>query len=150
MGVLKVDTIHPTHECFDDALGFMEKRVLEALRAAAPPPLHLILVHAICLMPAEQPNAGKLFVHAWVEEDDLCWDAGIANGTFRIVYAVERQEFYAHLRPQHVTKYTMKEAYEENKKSGHHGPWKDEYLPLCRKKSEANESSSEAPSLPTS
>lgn len=138
--VLKIEDIQPTHACFDDTMDFISRRIKEAMLDGSRPPRHLVLVHGICLMPAAQENAGQPFAHAWVEEGKLCWDTGLANGQFRCVYAVDREEYYAHLRPQCITRYTLEQVYEENKRTATYGPWKEEYLALCRK----NESSSEA------
>jgi hypothetical protein len=149
---MEIDRIDPTHTCFDDALDYISSRIMEAALKGQPPPLHLILVHAICLIPEGQPDAGKPFVHAWVEDEALCWDAGIVAGIGRVVYAVNPIEYYRRLRPtSQRTRYNLEEVYEENKRTGHHGPWKPEYLALCRPQSKTpTASSSEADSSPTS
>lgn len=124
------NVIYPTGKCFDDALEFFGECVKQ------PGEEHRFrLAHGICLMPDEQPNAGQPFAHAWVVEfarnGVLVWSFGIWKG-FRIRYSAERGEMYAHLRPQAVTYYTAEEAWNENRRTGHYGPWRAEYLALVR------------------
>lgn len=118
--------ILPTHHCFDDALDFIEERLRRNASA-----LHLVLVHGIALGPSG-PHEGEPFAHAWVEEDDVAWDCGMLDGQ-RVYYSLERGEFYASLRIQDFTRYTLREAWQENQRSGHYGPWKAEYAALCGK-----------------
>lgn len=119
--------ILPTQHCFDDALDFIAERVKAE-------PTHawrtdLILVHGICLIP-NGPRLGERFAHAWVEENDLCWDAGIVNGE-QVYYSMFHEAFYLILKVQETTRYTIKEAWIENKKANNYGPWLPEYLELC-------------------
>src|SRR4051812_46624940 len=124
--------IYPTHKCFDDAMEFCEERA----RADAPGWRELRLVHGIVLVPDGQPpdaeaQPGDRSAHAWVEDGDLCWDAGIINGHY-VRYSVERDEFYRHHRVQQTTVYTMVEALIENRRTRSYGPWRPEYQALCR------------------
>lgn len=121
-------TIHPTHTCFDDALDYCGERFKEG----APEAHKLILVHAICLKPEGQPGAGERFAHAWVEQGDECVDHGILDGE-RVRFTAERAEYYARLRPQDVTRYTMREAALMNIRHHTYGPWEERYSVLCRK-----------------
>jgi hypothetical protein len=114
----------PTHHCFDDALDFIAARLGRDASAR-----HLLLVHGIALAPAGQ-HEGEPFAHAWVEEQGVVWDSGILDGV-PVHYSVERDDFYASLRIQCFTRYTVREAWLENHRSGHYGPWKDEYRALC-------------------
>ena len=119
----------PTHTCFDDALDYLVHRI------RADPSLfsadQLYLVHGIALAPEGQ-HAGEPFAHAWVEEHDKVWQAGIlADDGVRIYYAMDRAEFYEKWRIQKSTRYTAKEADEENVRSNHYGPWLEEYRELC-------------------
>lgn len=116
--------ILPTHTCFDDALDYIERRVL------AHPSIgfgtSLLLVHGICYRPDDVP-----FAHGWVEDAGVVWDAGLIEGR-RVWFAVNREEYYAKMRITDVTRYTMREVWVENTRSGNYGPWKPEYLALCR------------------
>jgi hypothetical protein len=113
----------PTHHCFDDALEYLNLRVL------ADPTLargrRLELVHGLAIGDDGQPYA-----HAWCEEGRLCWDAAMADGQ-RIWYSVVRHEFYRARRVHTITRYSVRQACLENLRSGHFGPWKDEYRALC-------------------
>jgi hypothetical protein len=121
-----MNTIRPTHHCFDDALDYIEMRVLGDPALARGETL--IVVHAICLTP-EGPNAGEPFAHAWCEEGAAVWDAGILDGC-RIFFQVERAEWYRKMRPVRTTKYTIREACEENYRTNHYGPWDPVYRAL--------------------
>jgi hypothetical protein len=120
-------TILPTQKCFDDALDYITLRLEEDPEGAARDTLRL--VHAIALAP-DGPQAGTPFAHAWVEDGDLVWASGLLDGQL-IYFAVNREEYHRELRVQDATTYTIAEALEENRKSGHYGPWKDEYRALC-------------------
>lgn len=129
--------IYPSHKCFDQAVEFCEARA----RANHPSvDTTLRLVHGIILVPEDQPadasdaRPGERSVHAWVEDGDLVWDAGILADGRRIEFAVEKAEYYNHYRVQETTVYTMWELLEQNRASGHYGPWRPEYKALCRVK----------------
>jgi hypothetical protein len=113
----------PTHHCFDDALEYLNQRVL-----AEPTLAHgraLELVHAIAI-----GDDGVHYAHAWCEEDGLCWDAALYQGD-RVWYSVRRAEYYKALRVHTITRYTVRQACLENLQSGHYGPWKDVYRTAC-------------------
>jgi hypothetical protein len=126
--------IFPTHRCFDNAVEFCDRRA----RARHPSVETLRLVHGIILVPRDQPTGltdaepDMRSVHAWVEDGDLVWDAGLLDGV-QIEFAVQKAEYYAHYRVQETTVYTMRELLEHNRASGHYGPWRPEYRALCRK-----------------
>lgn len=119
--------IMPTHTCFDDALEFVEMRLSEKKLFADSD--ELLVVHGIALAP-EGERAGEPFAHAWVEEGDLAYQAGMLMGG-KVWYGVQREEFYLALRIQRATRYTLREAWERNRESGHFGPWEPEYETLC-------------------
>lgn len=129
-----MDVIYPTHKCFDDSMEFCEARAV-----ARHPSVDttLRLVHGIILTPEDHPEgsdglrAGDRSVHAWVEDGDLVWDAGVLGNGQRIQYAIAKAEYYAHYRVQETTVYTMREVLEQNRASGHYGPWRREYRALC-------------------
>jgi hypothetical protein len=117
--------ILPTHTCFDDALDWI---VLEMKRDRKRR-FDLFLVHGIM-----QAEDGSLYAHAWVEDEaaggPFCWDFGLI-GDASCAYAVEKSEYYAGRRVQEVTRYTPMEAWRENERTTHYGPWKPEYQALC-------------------
>lgn len=126
--------ILPTHQCFDDALDLL------AEFASSPwPPLDIVLVHGIARQPEDHPfDPGKRFAHAWVEVGGEVWDAGVLDDGRRVRFSVKCAEYYAHLRIEAPTRYTPEEAWLENVRSGMYGPWKPEYLALCRQPPEAH------------
>jgi hypothetical protein len=123
------NTIYPTNTCFDDALDLIAS-ILKAHPHAAYTD-EFVLVHAICV----HPDDGHDFSHAWVEDNPRgrVLAMGIYKGE-RIMVIEERPKFYAELKPKDVTKYTPREAWQENKRTMHYGPWKEQYLKLCRDK----------------
>lgn len=120
--------ILPTHCCFDDALDFIAARLQREPRDRD----DLFLVHGIALAPSG-PHAGEPFAHAWVEEwngaHGVVWESGLLDG-LQVCYSVEHEEYYSALRIREFTRYTAREAWRENQRSGHYGPWKDEYRAL--------------------
>ena len=120
--------ILPTNACFDDALELIAERVKETPTLAFG--RALILVHGIARGLEDGPRPDEPYAHAWVEEGDQCWDAGLLDGQ-RIYYAVSREEFYAARRIQTTTRYTVRQAALENLRTGHFGPWVAEYRALC-------------------
>lgn len=118
-------TIFPTHTCFDDSLDF----IAENLRLK-PELLHeFTLAHGICLAP-DGPKKGEAFAHAWVEQGPEVWQSGILNGE-KIFYSMARAEFEEALKVQSVTRYTVREAAEQNRIHGTYGPWERRYKTLC-------------------
>ena len=127
-----MNDILPTRHCFDDAVELIEARVTEDPKVAHEE--RLVLVHGICLLPNADPvtggEKGKPFVHGWVEEGTLVWDSGLWAEQ-RIYYAAAKDEWYAAMRVQETTRYTIRELFEENQRSGHYGPWVDRYRQLA-------------------
>lgn len=119
------DTIHPTHTCFDDVFEYLvrwyKRDPLDA-RAA-------VIVHGICLFP-DGPRAGERFAHAWIEHGEYLSQSGIYDGT-KVWFTVSRAEWYAKMRPQQTTRYTLTEAWMEVAIATHLGPWRPEYRALC-------------------
>jgi hypothetical protein len=120
--ISKVDLL-PTGHCFDDALEYLNQRVLAEPTLAKDRRLELI--HGIAI-----GDAGEPYAHAWCEEGRLCWDAALADGQ-RMWYSVRRHEFYAARRVHTITRYSVRQACLENLRSRHYGPWKDVYRALC-------------------
>jgi hypothetical protein len=113
------NTILPTFHCFDDALELIAARVAEGADG-------VLLVHGIAVGANGEPYA-----HAWVEEHGLSWDSGLWQGQ-RIYYAVGVAEFYAARQIVQTTKYTAREAAEQNHRTHSYGPWEPVYRALCR------------------
>lgn len=123
-------TLYPTHSCFDDAIEYIEHRLYAeapaafATRADDDAPDIPILVHAICVAPD-----GTRYAHAWVEEQQQCWEGALHQGE-KIWFAVPRDEHEAWRRPEQTTRYTLRQVGEENRRTGTYGPWDPAYLAL--------------------
>ena len=118
----------PTHTCFDDALDLLVTILQKHPDAANTG--EFLLVHAIC----HRPEAGGAFAHAWVENEHgtgFAFQFGILNGK-RELFAQPVKDHYARLTPSDITKYTPRQAWEENRRHENYGPWLEKYLVLCR------------------
>lgn len=131
--------IRPTHSCFDDALDYIGHRVTENPGLAHGTTLRL--VHGIAIVISDVADGlvhGEPFAHAWVEEDvadqaePIVWQVGILDGA-RVLFAMPRSAFDRTLKIQASTAYTCREIWIENRRSGTYGPWRPEYLALCRR-----------------
>jgi hypothetical protein len=132
---LKIGVIYPTRHCFDDAVEFCERRARQQHPSVT---TTLRLVHGIILVPEDHPvdadlRPGEQTAHAWVEDGDVVWDAGLLADGRRVEFSVAKAEYYAHYRVQATTAYTMGAVLIENRASGHCGPWRPEYRALCKK-----------------
>lgn len=138
-------TILPTHTCFDDALDWIAAEVKRDRKLCS----RLILVHGVQIIPTGE-DSGHRFAHAWVEDGNDCWDFGIVDGE-KCAYSIGQAEYYECRQVQEVTRYTVLEAYHENRRTGNYGPWKPEYLALCgRPITVMGISTFNSPSSPTS
>lgn len=132
-------TIRPTGSCFDDALDFLSERVKRDPCLWDDSTLRLM--HGIAVAGSQSDGSlaeGQRYAHAWVEEElvpgqVVAWDCGLLNGG-RIYFSVARDEFYAGRQIQHVTAYTPRGAYDENRRTAHFGPWVLEYVLLCKRR----------------
>ena len=129
--------ILPTHRCFDDALELLERRVRHEPAIAVNNTI--LLVHGVIRGADEQGDIGRI-AHAWLEErrangSFVVWDAGIYNGA-RIIFSAEIAEYYRASRVERdsITRYTPREVWEENKRSGHYGPWREDLAALTRER----------------
>lgn len=119
--------LQPTHTCFDDAIEFIEQRLKKDMAGAR----EFILVHGILLAPSGDQKDVP-FAHAWVEDPvGLVWQAGLMASGRRITYGMPLDTFRNIFRPQRETRYSLEEAWKENERSGHLGPWAEEYQALC-------------------
>lgn len=135
---MDVKSLYPTHTCFDDALDFLQAQVRRT-------PLIVWttewkLVHAICHPPGKNP-----YSHAWIERTVPsgidCYFWGRANSPDGpIVQAVaEKDEFYKEFYvTSHITRYTLREVYDQNTIHGTFGPWEERYQVLTRQRSISN------------
>jgi hypothetical protein len=122
---VETESIYPTHECFDDVVGY-----LNALAETGMDPHYLnavfTIVHGICL----HPN-GRPFSHAWVEMGGDVIQAGIHRGE-RIYFSMPRAVFRASARVYDETRYTLRDVIFLARKTGRpSGPWVPEYWALC-------------------
>jgi hypothetical protein len=113
------NVIHPTHQCFDDAMEFLLQPHLAPEQARA-----CVIVHAICLGPNDERYA-----HAWVELEGDAWQGGIRGGE-RIYYPTPQAELHATLRVQHCTRYNLDEIVALNYATRTYGPWDPMYRGL--------------------
>lgn len=127
--------IEPTHRCFDDALELLERRVRHEPGIATNNTV--LLVHGVIRGAEEQGDIGRI-AHAWLEERRpdgawIVWDAGML-GSQRIVYSAEIAEYYRATRVERdsIVRYTPRDVWAENKRSGHYGPWRADLAALCR------------------
>lgn len=124
--------IYPTGQCFDDVLDHQAILMKEAANLAA----RQYICHGICLAP-EGPHEGEPFAHAWVEDpdDQQTYQSGLmVQDDGRIVkvwYGLRTDDFYAFLRVQERTRYTLLEALWKNWTTNHYGPWVEKYRLLC-------------------
>jgi hypothetical protein len=119
--------IFPTQRCFDDALDFVVA-VLRANPTDVPELTRsLKVVHGICLAPD-----GQKYAHAWVEDDlkSQCIFRGIYQGEPQY-FVVPKATYYAEMRVQERTRYSLRSAADHNKRFNTYGPWLPKYLALC-------------------
>lgn len=116
------NTIHPTHECFDDIADFLNDL---AERGATREELtQYTVVHGLCLMP---PN-GEPYAHGWLERDGFAIQAGIYRGE-RIYFRVPVEEYRASRFVWDETRYTLDEVLELDLHD--RPPYRAEYKGLC-------------------
>lgn len=122
--------VMPTHTCFDDATDFIVKSWIVTPDVAA----NLVLVHAICCVPADAiggPLApGTRYAHAWVEEQETVWFAGLIDGE-KMFIGIERAEFHRSVGLIEQERYTMAEVFDAHARQGP-GPWNPAIRALCR------------------
>jgi hypothetical protein len=113
--------LHPTHTCFDDAVEnliyLMERDGRHIVKDAR-------IVHAVIAPDGEEMS------HAWLEYRGEVYFTAVKDGR-RVLVVAGIAEYEAKSKIKHVTKYTLWEAYEEEKRTGHYGPWDPQYRALC-------------------
>lgn len=119
-----------TGKCFDDAVDYISMVVLhEPARAHG---TDLILVHGIARIPDDNPeDAGVRFAHAWVEDRGVVLDAKLLDGE-RLYVVHVRDEYYARMRVEAATRYTVRQVWQQNRRTKTYGPWRPEYLALVK------------------
>lgn len=116
-------TLLPTHTCFDDAIEMIEQFLLKKRF----PPDGLFLIHAIVA-----PDGMKDSSHAWVEDkNDTAFFIAILESR-KVVVECSAAQYRKELHVKALTAYTMRETWELNKLHRTYGPWKQEYIALCR------------------
>lgn len=123
--------IYPTHECFDDALEnliyIMKKEGTGIVKRGG-----LLIVHGII-----SPD-GKDIAHAWLErEGKIVYFSGIYSGK-KVLVSCALDEYYKNSVVKETTKYTLFQAYAEEIRTGHYGPWVERYKALCNDSSDSN------------
>lgn len=117
--------IHPTHSAFDDAIELliwiMEKKPEGRAQVGSG---DIRIVHAIFA-----PEGVKLN-HAWLERGESVIFMGLIDGE-KVVVTADRTEYYSKSHVTKTVRYTIFEAYAEEKKTGHYGPWDPEIRTLC-------------------
>lgn len=118
-------TIYPTFDCFTDAMDFLDHVAREDPEVAE----RVVLVHAVCIS-----DCGREFAHAWIE--DTKHSMAIFCGIYmdqKIYLAAPLANFYIGYTVKESTRYTVKEAIEENLRTFNFGPWEEKYITLCNK-----------------
>lgn len=116
-------TILPTGECFDDAVAIIAELVEENPGVLVTD--EYVIVHAVVA------PYGEDMAHAWVESKDTVQFIGIVDGE-RVIVEADRIEFYENIKAKDWTKYTIREAYQEERRTGECGPWEEKYQQLCK------------------
>lgn len=130
----------PTGTCFDDALELMAH--LSVTRPETRE--RLVLVHGIAHFTEDggwlgDQVPGTPFAHGWLELDGEVWQGAILpeplegfSGTGEKVYFTQPiAEHYERLRITDTTRYTLREAHDENERTELFGPWVERYQDLC-------------------
>jgi hypothetical protein len=131
-----VPTIYPTHNCFTDMLEWFAEKLRRDPSLGLDGPA-FVLVHGLIRAPEDYDTvrAGDLYAHAWIEDatvdPPVVWQSGVLDGE-RVVYAMPGDQFVELLRPHTSTRYTARDAWRENRRSGNYGPWRPEYRTRCR------------------
>lgn len=120
--------LEPTHQCFDDALDYLEHVATTLSWVLA---RQHILAHGICIMPEDSAHPGEPYAHAWVEHLSRVIQAGLVKGE-RVYFCTSEEDFETVFQPHDVTRYTLEEAAKENARTGHYGPWMSKYKELTR------------------
>lgn len=120
--------IRPTGKCFDDSLGILVDIVSQAkdIRTL----IDYRLVHGICL----DSLTDKPIAHAWIERGAWAIFTGLNERDERVVMVGAATDYRRELRVQDAMTYTVEEAWAENRRTGHYGPWIDRYRALCAPK----------------
>ena len=115
--------LKPTGKCFDDALDFLEHMLKTEDRTAEIERYRL--VHGIML-----DDQGQPYSHAWVEYGEWVFH-GCFLGGIRGYAQIAKVEYYPGMKVQETREYTIPEAWAENRRTGHYGPWEARFRDLC-------------------
>lgn len=125
-----METIYPTHTCFDDVKEFIIWEFRENSNAT----LHKYKIcHGILHF-----DTGMPYSHAWIE---LTHKPQVIDFGFfqckKIAYIADLTEYYKEKQVSQVTKYTIEEAIEIEKYTSR-SPWRKEYMELCSDKTDVD------------
>lgn len=121
--------LRPTHQCYNDALELICEwiRLEPDLPYENPPTVWL--VHGICT----DSEKGFPYAHAWVERDGMTYTGALDENGIRVYVEVPREQYIKIFGVTEANAYSIKRAWEENKKHGHYGPWTPEHIALTAK-----------------
>ncbi len=115
--------LEPTHTCFDDAL----TNLIFLMNRYGTTPVkrgEVLIVHAIIAPDGEDIG------HAWIETPTSVFFTSIVKGE-RVLVEANKIDYLAKSNWKYVKKYTLFEAYEEELRHGHYGPWDPKIRELC-------------------
>lgn len=123
--------VYPTHTCFDDAFEYIELSIRQQFYTIPYMKENLFLAHGIC-----QLGNGHRYAHAWIEDkgtNEVIFKGLIGAEKQAAYLTADKKDYYERFNVQETTLYSMREAADLNKATGHLGPYKDEYTKLCGK-----------------
>lgn len=115
----------PTHTCFDDTLEVIADAARNNPREIWS---KIVLVHGIIA-----PVGMERFAHAWVEIEGKPAGVFLVNGE-RVLITFEPEDWEKHFPVESCTRYSVEEAWEQNRIHCTFGPWLAEYHELCTHK----------------
>lgn len=123
MKVMLATTALPTHTCFDDAWEFLESLGRKVWSG------RYVMVHAI----VEQVDVvATPQAHAWIfdQEENVVIERFLVEGV-PVFIRQTQSEHATHLRVLDERWYSVREALEENYRTGHYGPWEEKFRQYC-------------------
>ena len=117
-------TVYPTHTCFDDCTRLLHRKIQEDPSIICGKDWKI--VHAIV-----KDSSGASYSHCWLEFEDKAFLSGSVDSETVFVTA-SRDEIYKLMRIVELKRYTIRQAYEMEKKFDHPGPWEKRFRDLCK------------------
>lgn len=123
---------HPTGKCFDDSMDFIVEVVKSAKNILQLHPWRL--VHGIV-----NPTGDDRCSHAWVEniETEKIYNSFLDTAGNRIYMEFEPDTFGRFFKIEWQRRYTIREVWDENRRTMNYGPWLPELRALCKPSREA-------------